>query len=75
MAVLNLKNFPDELYDELKSRAHADGRSVSAEVTYLLAEALVRRRPYTIDDLRGVGKEIWRGVDVEKFVDRERDSW
>jgi hypothetical protein len=26
-------------------------------------------------DLEGVGAEIWQGVDVQAYIDAERDSW
>lgn len=26
-------------------------------------------------DLRGLGKEIWEGIDAQKYVDEERPSW
>jgi hypothetical protein len=28
-----------------------------------------------IFDLRGLGKEIWEGIDAQKYVDEERASW
>jgi hypothetical protein len=28
-----------------------------------------------ITELRGLGKEIWRGQDAQQYVDHERDSW
>lgn len=28
-----------------------------------------------IFELRGLGKEIWEGMDAQKYVDRERASW
>jgi hypothetical protein len=28
-----------------------------------------------IFELQGLGKEIWAGVDVEKYLDQERSSW
>jgi hypothetical protein len=28
-----------------------------------------------ITGLRGLGKEIWQGLDAQEYVDRERDSW
>lgn len=40
MATLYVRDVPDELYEELKERASADGRSVSAEAVRLLQEAL-----------------------------------
>lgn len=75
MATLNVKNFPDGLYQRLKKQARHEGRSVAAEVQMLLAEALSRPRKYTVNDFRGVGAEIWRGVDVQKYLDREREGW
>jgi len=29
----------------------------------------------SILELRGLGKEIWQGVDAQEYVDRERSSW
>ena len=40
MAVLHVRSVPDDLYDTLKRRAQAEGRSLSAEVTWLLSQAV-----------------------------------
>jgi len=31
----------------------------------------------TVDwiDIRGVGKEIWEGIDAQEYVNRLRDEW
>lgn len=26
-------------------------------------------------ELQGLGKEVWKGVDVQEYLDRERRSW
>jgi len=70
-----VKNFPGPLYERLRRQARRDGRSVAAEVEVLLAEALARPRRYTVNDFRGVGAEIWRGLNIQKYLDRERDDW
>ena len=31
--------------------------------------------PTSILELQGLGKEIWRGMDAQEYVDRERASW
>ncbi|MGB2727469.1 MAG: hypothetical protein WBD09_03195 [Halobacteriota archaeon] len=53
-----------------------------AEQLRLLEElvALVRCRMASqprrsILELQGLGKEIWQGVDAQKYIDRERASW
>lgn len=43
--------------------------------------ALVRRQATTgpqqhsIMELRGLGKELWEGVDAQDYVNQERESW
>ena len=75
MATLNIKNLPDALYRRLQARAKRDRRSVAQEVTHLLSEALEVPKPLSILDLQGLGKELWRGIDAAKHVERERSSW
>lgn len=75
MAILNIKGFPDDLYEELRERARHDHRSISQEVIHLLVEAVDARRPRSILELRGLGKSTWSDVDATKYVARERDSW
>jgi len=29
----------------------------------------------SILELRGLGKEIWQGIDAQEFINQERDSW
>ena len=75
MATLNVKNLPDGLYRKLKARAKRQRRSLSQEVTVLLTEALEATAPVSILELRGLGKELWQGVDAAAHVDRERREW
>jgi len=30
---------------------------------------------HSILELRGLGKEIWEGIDAQEYVNRERASW
>jgi len=30
---------------------------------------------HSILELEGLGKEIWEGIDVEKYIEEERNSW
>ena len=36
-------------------------------------ESAARQRRIT--EMRGLGKEIWQGVDAQEHVNAERDSW
>lgn len=75
MATLNIKNMPDALYRKLQKRAKQQRRSLAQEVTQILAEAVEGQRTYSILELQGLGKEVWKGIDADEHVDAERRSW
>lgn len=75
MATLNIKNFPDELYEQLQERAVREHRSLAQQVIHLLEESAGNPKPHSILELRGLGKELWNGIDPVKHVRAERDSW
>lgn len=31
--------------------------------------------PRSIMELKGLGKEVWNGIDAQEYVHQERDSW
>ena len=75
MAVLNIKNLPDELYEALRMRAKAERRSLSQEVVRILEREVDRPRKHKISELKGLGKVLWRKTNVERYLERERRSW
>ena len=43
-----------------------------------LRRALAQRpssQQHHITELRGLGKELWQGIDAQDYVNAERDSW
>jgi plasmid stability protein len=75
MATLNIKNLPDSLYRKLRARAKRERRSITQEVIRILAQATEEPTPLSILELKGLGREIWRGVDPAAYVEQERRSW
>lgn len=75
MATLNVKNFPDDLYEQIRERAQAERRSVAGEVVHLLEKATEMVEPLSVLALRGLGREVWKAADAGEHVMKERDSW
>jgi plasmid stability protein len=75
MATLNIKNFPDELYERLQKLAEREHRSVTQEVVHLLEKTAGKPKLHSILELDGLGKELWEGIDPVEYVRAERDSW
>ena len=72
---LNGKNVPEPLYKKLRARAKREGRSVAQEVIAILTRATEEPAPLSILALKGLGKEVWRGVDPAAYVEEERRTW
>jgi plasmid stability protein len=75
MATLRIKNFPDDLYRRLKEQAEREHRTLEQEVIHLLSQALEPEKNLSILGLRGLGKELWQGIDAADYIRAERDSW
>jgi plasmid stability protein len=75
MATLNIKSFPDDLYERLQQRAQREHRSLAQEVVHILEKAAEEPKLHSILELRGLGKELWEGIDPVEYVRAERDSW
>ena len=75
MATLNIKDFPDALYERLQECAEREHRSLAEHVIYLLEESARQPTLHSILELRGLGKELWKDIDPVEHVQAERDSW
>ena len=75
MAVLNVKSVPDKLYRKLQARAKRERRSVAQEVIRILDLALNEPPRLSIMNLQGLGKEIWRDIDSDQYIEAERRAW
>lgn len=36
---------------------------------------MLQPRKHQITELKGLGKEFWRSIDVDEYIRKERDSW
>ena len=66
-------------YEEILKRASDE---LSREELFRLSGAFTiqavnksPKNPRSILELRGLGKEVWAGVDPDEYVAQERDSW
>jgi len=41
----------------------------------LKKSVMKKKRQHSLFELEGLGAEVWMGLDVEKYLRSERDSW
>jgi len=66
-----------DLLPEETERLTAEARGQGLSLEEYIHGRLVPDKPprkRNISDLRGLGKEIWQGVDVKKYLDELRDD-
>ncbi len=67
-----------ESYDEILRRAKSLSKEEQIRLLVALTESTGRRngdQSHSITDLKGLGKEIWKGVNPDEYVAGERDTW
>lgn len=81
VATLSIKGFPDKLYGELQDDADRHHRSLSGHVTFLLEWAIQQQERPSLQQIRGLGQELWAEAegrpaqDVGTSVQRRSDGW
>ncbi len=50
-------------------------RLVEDLVANIRLQNIAPSKNYSIMEFRGMAKQLWEGVDVEKYIDEERNSW
>jgi len=65
----------EELYrQEIRQLPPQDRLQLMALIAHDLA-AEPPKAPHSILELRGLGKEIWQGIDAQAYVDELRREW
>lgn len=75
------------MHDYLRRHLLAEARRLTPDEHFLLIQELLTlyhdrithpelEEPlHDITELRGLGKEIWEGIDVQEYINEERRSW
>ena len=66
-----------ELEGQVMRLAEQEGLASERYVRRLLEReaAVYQDKTYSILELRGMGKEIWEGIDAQEYVNKLRDEW
>lgn len=72
MAVLNIRNLPDDVHAKLRVRAAKAGRSMEAEAREIIAAACrdEQRRAFEFDELQDLVTRLYAGRRPRRVVDR-----
>ncbi len=62
----------DSMLREIKKLEAEEQIKLLEELIFMLKSKMKKR---SILELKGLGRDVWEAVDVEKYIESERSSW
>ncbi|MEN6325891.1 MAG: hypothetical protein ABFD18_06760 [Syntrophomonas sp.] len=66
---------PKESSQKLKLKEGMELKVLSDEVDGVLILKVVAGKKKDFSGIKGVGKEIWKGIEGQEYVNQERSEW
>lgn len=63
-----------QIVRDIENLDHADKLDILSRVAAMLKKTEMKKS-YSIADLKGLGKEVWKQHDVDSYLCEERESW
>ena len=60
---------------EIESLDYNNKINVMSKIIGMLKHTKSKPTAINITKLKGLGKDIWKDVDVERYISKERESW
>ncbi len=64
-----------ELLSQIQRLTTEEQLQLLVDLVGLLKRPLATKPPHSILELQGLGKEIWERIDVDQYLEDERNSW
>lgn len=65
----------NQIVSEIERLNYHDKINIMARIVQLLKKEEGSIQKTSIVQLKGLGKEVWKGMDVANYVEEERRSW
>jgi hypothetical protein len=65
-----------QILDQVQQLTPEEQLQLLGDIVAILQHHQAAAKPqHSILELRGLGKEVWEGVDVDEYIEQERNSW
>ena len=65
----------NEILSRIEGLPHADQLRLLEDLAAMFRQQDLLRPRRSILEFAGIGQEAWKGIDVQKFIEEERNSW
>lgn len=63
------------IYKEISQLTNNEKMILLSKLMLEISTYIERDQRLNIYDIKGVGKEVWEGIDAQEYVNKERASW
>jgi hypothetical protein len=72
--MLNMSNYQN-ICHQVKRLTLNEQLNLLEELAAIIRSRMVIKPKRSIMELEGLGKEVWHGLDIQEYLNQERDSW
>ena len=65
----------NRIVSDIKELNIVDQLRLLKDMAGLIQQNTIYEHPRSLLELQGKGKHIWKGVDAQEYIDKERASW
>jgi hypothetical protein len=65
----------EEVLRQVQLLSFDDQLRLLQELASIIRRRLASHPKHSVLEFKGMGKELWESIDVEKYIDAERNSW
>jgi hypothetical protein len=61
--------------DHIQQLTPVEQLQLMGELATILQQSVVTKPLHSVMEFKGLGKEIWQGINAQEYVNQERDAW
>jgi len=75
MSTYAYKEILDDVVNRVQNLPPDEQERFLDDLSRIIRQRMSAKPKHSIKEFRGLGKEIWQSIDVEKYIEEERNSW
>lgn len=75
MSTYVYKEVLNDVIDHVEHLSPDEQIQLLEDLNTIIRRRVAQQSKHNVMEFRGMAKEYWKGVDVEKFINEERNSW
>ena len=75
MSTYNYKEVLNDVIDHVERLSPDEQMQLLEDLNTIIRRRIAQQPKHNVIEFRGIAKDFWKDVDVEKFINEERNSW